>query len=112
MERVDMARWGVEGRGGEDGDTARLDRADDGHLVSSGKVEVDDIEATKGRHSGGHGALSDGVHRGGEDRGEEKNPAREAREKGDSVVISSLTLHLLTFFFFLFCFLSFKCDGC
>jgi hypothetical protein len=58
---------------------------------------VDDIEATKGRHSGGHGALDDDVHRGGEDQGEERNPAcgegdvvggevNVVREKDDVIV--------------------------
>jgi hypothetical protein len=108
VKRVDMVGGGVEGRGKEDGDVARLDGAEDRRLVGSGEVGMDNTEATKGRHSGNHGTFSDGVHKGGEDRGEERNPAHG---EGDGVVISSLTVHLPTFFFFFF-FLSFRCDGC
>jgi hypothetical protein len=82
---VDTVGGGAEGRGGEDGDAMGLDGADDEHLVGSGEVGVDNIEATKGRHSGDHGALGDGVHRGGEDQGEERNPAHEMRGEGDVV---------------------------
>jgi hypothetical protein len=65
IEQVDTVGGGVEGRAGEDG-----------HLANNGEVGVDDTEATKGHHSGGHGALSDGVH-----RGEERNLTREAHER-------------------------------
>ncbi|KAE8100370.1 hypothetical protein FH972_018277 [Carpinus fangiana] len=80
IERVDTVR-----RGGEDGDVAGLDEAGNRHLVDSREVGVDDTEATKGRHSGGHGALGDDVYRGGEDRREERNPTREACGEGDIV---------------------------
>jgi hypothetical protein len=90
VERVDTVRGGAEGRDGEDGDTAGLDGADNERLVGSEEVGVDDTEATKGHHNGGHGALSDSVHR---------NLVREAHGGGDCVVISFLTVHLPTFTF-------------
>jgi hypothetical protein len=82
---VDTVGGGAKGRGGEDGDAAGLDGANDGRLVDNGEVGVDNTEATKGCHSRSHGALNDGVHRGGEDRGDERNPAREAHGEGDVV---------------------------
>ena len=94
-----MVRGGAKGRGREDGDVEGLDGADDGHLISNGEVGVDDTKATKGCHRSGHGNLNDGVHRGGEDQGNERNSGREVRGEGDGVVISSLTVHLPTFFF-------------
>ena len=66
-------------------DAAGLDGANDGCLVGSEGVGVDNTKATKGRHSGGHGALDDGVHKGGEDRGEERNPVREALGEVDVI---------------------------
>jgi hypothetical protein len=36
-----MVKGGVEGKGGEDGDVAILDRANDGHLVDSREVGED-----------------------------------------------------------------------
>jgi hypothetical protein len=101
VKRVDMIGGGVEGRGKEDGDVARLDRAEDRRLVDSGEVGMDNTEATKGRHSGSHGTFSDDVHKGGKDRGEERNLTCG---EGDGVVISFLTVHLPTFFFFFFFF--------
>jgi hypothetical protein len=71
-----MIKGGAKGRGEEDGDAEGLDGANDGRLVDSREVRVNDTEATKGCHRGGHGTLNDDVHRGGEDRGDERNPVR------------------------------------
>lgn len=85
VERVDAIGGGTEGRVGEDRDAAGLDGADDGGLVGGGKVGVDDAKAAQRRHGGGHGTLGDGVHRGGDDWGEEREPAREVRGEGNVI---------------------------
>jgi hypothetical protein len=98
VERVNTVEGGAEGKGGEDGDAAGFDGVDDGRLVGSREVGVDDTEATNGRHSGGHGTLVDGVHRGGRGPGEEPSAWR-GRQRRDLLSYRA-SLHL--FFYFVF----------
>lgn len=69
----------------EDGDAAGLGGADEGGLVGSGGVGVDDGDTAEGSHSGGHGGFGDSVHRGGDEGSGERDVAGEVGGEVDGV---------------------------